>query len=113
MRSYPHREEERQIEMAAYIVIDRLSVTDTASFGTYQPLTAAALMRYGGRYVLPLEAQIEPLEGNWLPNRIVVIEFADAEQARRWWESAEYAPARTLHHEATISNVILVDGTSC
>jgi uncharacterized protein (DUF1330 family) len=42
-----------------------------------------------------------------------VIEFEDADQARQWWDSPEYAKARAIHHQATISNIILVNGTSC
>jgi uncharacterized protein (DUF1330 family) len=99
--------------MSAYIVIDRLAVTDPEAFSAYPTLAPPAVLRHGGRYVLPHGTQIEALEGNWKPNRIVVIEFDDAERARQWWSSAEYAEARALHHAATIANIILVDGTSC
>jgi uncharacterized protein (DUF1330 family) len=71
------------------------------------------VISHGGRYVLPHETQIELLEGKWTPHRIVLIAFENAEQARQWWESPEYAEARTIHHAATISNVILVDNTPC
>jgi uncharacterized protein (DUF1330 family) len=63
--------------------------------------------------VLPHGTQIEALEGNWKPDRIVLIEFDDADQARQWWDSTEYAEARAIHCETTISNIILVDGGSC
>jgi uncharacterized protein (DUF1330 family) len=96
--------------MTAHVVIDRLSVTDPDRFGTYHALALSAVTSYGGRYVLPHGIQIEALEGNWTPERIVLIEFADAERARQWWESAEYAEARVVHRQATISNVILIAG---
>jgi uncharacterized protein (DUF1330 family) len=99
--------------MAAYILIDRLSVTDRDTFNAYADPARAAVQQHGGRYVLPHATEIEALEGNWRPNRIVVIEFEDAEQARQWWDSPEYAEARAIHHQATISNIILVEGTSC
>jgi uncharacterized protein (DUF1330 family) len=99
--------------MAVYVLIDRLSVTDPDRFGDYSVLAKAAVTRHGGRYVLPYGTQIEALEGNWTPNRIVLIEFEDAAQARKWWHSPEYAEARTIHQEATISNVILVDDLAC
>jgi uncharacterized protein (DUF1330 family) len=99
--------------MAAYIMIDRLAVIDPEGFRAYLSLAPAAVTSRGGRYVLPHGTQIEALEGNWKPNRIVVIEFDDAEHAKTWWDSAEYAEARAIHRQATISNIILVDGTSC
>lgn len=94
--------------MTAYVLIDRLSVTDTAAFDEYQPLASEAVARHRGHYVLPHETPIEALEGNWRPDRIVVIAFPDAEEARTWWESGEYAEARAIHHNATIANIILV-----
>jgi uncharacterized protein (DUF1330 family) len=99
--------------MAAYVMIDRLEVTDREQFLAYAGPARASVNRYGGRYVLPHGTQIEALEGNWRPNRIVLIEFDDADQARRWWDSPEYAEARAVHHAATISNIILVNGASC
>jgi uncharacterized protein (DUF1330 family) len=98
--------------MAAYILIDRLSVTDPKAFGAYQTLASPAVSSHDGHYLLPDTMQIEALEGNWHPNRIVLIEFEDADQAREWWNSSEYARARALHHSATISNIILVDGAT-
>ena len=92
----------------AYILIDRLSITDPAAFEPYPLLASAAVERYRGRYVLPHDMPIEALEGNWKPNRVVVIEFGDIQDARAWWESREYAQARTLHRQTTIANIILV-----
>lgn len=96
--------------MTADILIDRPAVTDQDSFNAYHDSATAAVGSYGGRYVLLHKTEIEALEGNWKPNRLVVIECEDADQARQWWESPQYAEARTIHHAATISNVILVDG---
>jgi uncharacterized protein (DUF1330 family) len=98
--------------MSAYIVIDRLAVTDQELFRSYVGPAKAAVTSYGGRYALPHGAHIEALEGNWTPSRVVLIEFEDAEQARRWWDSREYAEARAIHQAATISNIILVDDSA-
>ena len=95
--------------MAAYVMIDRLAVTDPETFSAYQDIAPSSVTTHGGRYVLPHGMQIEALEGNWIPNRVVVIEFDDADQAKQWWHSSEYAWARTIHRQATISNIILVD----
>lgn len=98
--------------MAAYIMIDRLAVTDWDRFSAYPAPAEVAVQRYGGRYVLPHGTQIEALEGNWKLHRIVIIQLNDARQAKRWWDSPEYADAKAIHREATISNIILVAGTS-
>jgi len=97
--------------MAAYVMIDRLSMTDAGTFLAYRDLAKSAVRMYGGRYILPHGMQVEALEGNWKPDRIVLIEFDDGGQARRWWDSPEYAEAKAIHHQATISNIILIEGT--
>jgi uncharacterized protein (DUF1330 family) len=99
--------------MSAYVLIDRLLVTDRERFTAYRVPATAAVEDYGGRYVLPGGTQIEALEGNWTPHRIVVIEFDDADHAKQWRDSPEYAEARVIHQEATVSNIILVDGGAC
>jgi uncharacterized protein (DUF1330 family) len=99
--------------MAAYIMIDRLSVTDPDTFDAYHTLAPSAVKSHEGTYVLPPGTHIEALEGNWTPNRIVLIEFGDADRAKQWWDSPEYAEARAIHREATISNIILVESTAC
>lgn len=99
--------------MTAYTLIDRLLVTDGERFEAYRDPATASVQHYGGQYVLPGGTQIEPLEGNWMPNRVVVIEFDDTDQAKQWWDSPEYAEARVIHQEATVSNIILVDAGAC
>jgi uncharacterized protein (DUF1330 family) len=99
-----------EVPVSAFIVIDRLVVSDPAAFAAYHPMALQAVGLYGGRFVLPSQIEVAPLEGNWRPDRIVVIEFADSERAQQWWSSDEYAEARKLHAQATISNVVLLVG---
>lgn len=70
---------------------------------------AASIAKYGGRYLVRGGA-IEPLEGNWSPRTIIVVEFPDVERARTWYRSPEYAAALEVRDEALSRNLILVDG---
>jgi uncharacterized protein (DUF1330 family) len=54
----------------------------------------------------------ETLEGGWNPQRIVVLEFPNAELAKGWWSSEEYAQAKALRHRTAKSKMILVEGHS-
>jgi uncharacterized protein (DUF1330 family) len=107
-----HRTQREEVRRAAYILIDRLSVTDREALHGYPDAVPAAVQREGGRSVLPHETETEALEGTWQPRCIVLIECEDAEQARRWRASPEDAPAGALHHQATSSQVILGPGSS-
>ena len=50
------------------------------------------------------------LEGDRVPNRLVVLEFPDADAARRWYHSPEYQEAKAIREGAAIGSFILVEG---
>jgi uncharacterized protein (DUF1330 family) len=94
--------------MAAYLVSD-VSVKDAEAFQTYRTRAAVSIAKYGGRYLVRGGA-IEPLEGNWTPRTLIVVEFPDLERARAWYGSPEYASALEFRDKALSRNLILVDG---
>jgi uncharacterized protein (DUF1330 family) len=94
--------------MPAYVLVDA-KVTDPAQYEEYRKVAPAAIARYGGRYLVRGGATTV-LEGEWQPNRIVVLEFPDGDAARRFYESPEYRAARALRAGAAAMNVIVVDG---
>ncbi len=49
-------------------------------------------------------------EGTPEPERMVVIEFLDANTARRWYNSEEYQAALKIRQAASRGRVILVEG---
>lgn len=94
--------------MAAYIVVD-ITVRDPQTYERYKALAPASIARYGGRYVAR-GGKTEVLEGEWQPARLVILEFPDAERARAWWASAEYAEGKALRQRAASTNMVLVEG---
>jgi uncharacterized protein (DUF1330 family) len=64
----------------AYLISD-VSIRDNQAFQVYRTRAAASIAKYGGRYLVRGGA-IEPLEGNWSPKTIIVVEFPDIERAR-------------------------------
>jgi uncharacterized protein (DUF1330 family) len=94
--------------MAAYIVVE-VDVRDAARYEDYKRLVPPTLAQYGGRFVVRGGAA-ETLEGDWSPGRIVIVEFPSVEQARAWWDSAEYAPAKELRQATAHTQMILVEG---
>ena len=94
--------------MPAYVIND-MEVTDPAIFDAYRQLSPASVAQYGGRFLVRGGA-VAPLEGDWVPKRLVVLEFPSLERAKAWIDSVEYAPARRLRQLSAKSNLILVDG---
>ena len=64
---------------------------------------------YGGRFAGRGGAG-EGKEGNWAPTRLGVLEFPSMAQARKWYDSPEYAPALALRLKAANAKLILVEG---
>lgn len=94
--------------MSAYIIVD-IVVHDPERYEEYKCLAAPTVGRYEGRYVVR-GGHAEPLEGAWSPNRVVVLEFPSLVRAKEWWNSPEYAPAKSLRQEIASSEMIVVEG---
>ena len=94
--------------MAAYAIL-HIDVHDPDLYAEYVKLAPATIEQYGGRYLVR-GGRYETLEGGWSPQRVVVVSFDTAEQAKRWWDSPEYGPARAMRHKASTSNLMIVEG---
>ena len=94
--------------MPAYLVAD-LDIKDTAGFEEYRKLVPATIQKYGGRYLVR-GGQLEKLEGEWQPKRLVILEFPSLEQAKRWYNSEEYRGPKALRFKTAKTNLILVEG---
>ena len=65
-----------------------VEVLDTALMEKYRSLAQATIAKYGGHYVVR-GGVIEPVEGDWVPKHLVIVEFPAMEQAREWYHSTE------------------------
>ena len=52
----------------------------------------------------------EVMDGDWNPDRIVVVEFDSVEQAKAWLTSPEYTEIKGIRMEAANASVIIVQG---
>lgn len=94
--------------MAAYVIVE-ITIHDPEAYEGYKLLTPAAIAAYDGRFVVR-GAQSESLEGDWNPQRMVVLEFPSVERAREWWHSPEYAEAKAIRQKAATTKMLVVDG---
>jgi uncharacterized protein (DUF1330 family) len=94
--------------VAGYVIAD-VDVHDPDGYEEYRRLVPATLEPYGGRFIVR-GGKAETLEGSWVPNRIVVLEFPTVEHARAWHESDEYREARELRQRLSTGNLLLVEG---
>ena len=94
--------------MAAYAIL-HIDIHDPAVYAEYVKLAPATVEQYGGSYVVR-GGKYETTEGEWNPQRVVVLAFDSAEQAKRWWDSPEYRPAREMRQRASNSKMMIVEG---
>lgn len=94
--------------MPAYIIVD-VSIHNHEAYEGYKKLTPASLLPFDGRFIVR-GGKTETLEGDWQPERIVVLQFPTAEKARQWWASAEYAPAKAIRQANAETRMLLVEG---
>jgi uncharacterized protein (DUF1330 family) len=95
--------------MPAYVIAD-IEVSDPAKYEGYRALSPGAIAAYVGRF-MSRGGNMQVLEGNWTPSRVVIVEFPTAAQAQKFYDSPEYRAARTARAGATNRfNMIVVEG---
>ncbi len=94
--------------MTAYVVVD-IDITNQAIYDEYKVLAPATVAAYGGKY-LARGGRTEKLEGDWLPKRLVILQFESLERARQWLDSPEYGPVKQLRHKAARTNMVAIEG---
>jgi len=94
--------------MPAYVIVD-IDIADPVRYEEYKRLAAPTVTAHGGRYLVR-GGPVELLEGYGTPHRVVVLEFPTVERAKRWWDSADYRPARAIRQACARTEMILVPG---
>ena len=94
--------------MAAYAVVN-VRVTDPVRYEEYRSKVPATIASYGGRYLVRGGA-LQVLEGEWDPERLVVLEFESIGRLHEWYDSPKYAPLKQLHQEAAATQLVVVEG---
>ena len=94
--------------MKGYVIFQE-TVFDQAAFERYKSLSPQSIGRYGGKFIVR-GGRVEPLEGAFGFERVVVIEFPSVEAARDWYHSTDYAEAKALRLQISEGQAILVEG---
>lgn len=96
--------------MPAYLIAS-VDVKDSDKFKDYLAASPKILEKYTGRF-LARGGEVLKLEGNWNPNRIVIVEFDTYEKAKEFWNSTDYKPLKEIRQLSANTNMIIVDGIS-
>jgi uncharacterized protein (DUF1330 family) len=95
--------------MPAYLIVET-EILDPVQYELYKAAAQEAVAAHGGRYVVR-GGEVVVLEGDWNPERMVVLEFADLAAIRAFYGSADYEEAIALRAGAARFRMIAVEGS--
>ncbi|HEX7927864.1 MAG TPA: DUF1330 domain-containing protein [bacterium] len=94
--------------MAAYVIVN-LTVKDPEAYKEYIAKAPAYIKKHGGEYLVRGGA-ITVEEGNWKPNRLVILKYPSADAAKKMFADPEYAPLKKLRQSVTTGEIVIVEG---
>jgi uncharacterized protein (DUF1330 family) len=94
--------------MKAYLVLD-LSVNDFDGFRKYLAEIPAFIAKHSGKYLVK-GAQPTTVEGDWKPERMVIIEFQERAKAEAFLGDPEVKHLFQVRRATTTGKLVLVDG---
>ena len=94
--------------MKAYLVLD-LAVNDYSGFKRYVAAIPAFIARHSGKYIVQ-GVRPTTIEGDWKPERLVIIEFPEREKAEAFLRDPEIQDLFKVRHDTTTSKLLLAEG---
>ena len=91
--------------MAAFIIVDS-DIHDVEGYSKYRTLVTPLLEKHGGTVIHRI-VDLEALEGDWQPKRLVIIEFPDKTAAKAFINDPDYAPAKEIRFKTADSRIIV------
>ncbi len=84
-------------------------VSNFGVFDEYLSKVVPTIERFGGRYLTKAGSH-EILEGDWKPNRMVIVEFPNIASIKNWYGAPEYQPLIELRRSAATDVMIMLEG---
>ena len=94
--------------MSCYFVA-QIQITNMEEYENYLKGVDEVFAKYNGKY-LAVDKSPQILEGSWDYSRIVIIEFENERELRRWYESPEYQAILKHRLKSAKCDTIVVKG---
>ena len=95
--------------MPAGYLIANVRVTNPEQYAEYRKWSSAAFEAHNAE-ICVRGGQVEVLEGDWHPERVVVVKFPSMDAAKVFYNSPEYGKARAAREGAAIMRLVIVEG---
>ncbi|MXZ63821.1 MAG: DUF1330 domain-containing protein [Chloroflexi bacterium] len=98
-----------EVELSAYLIVIDTEVSGPDVLSDFAERMTAATLEYGGKYLVR-GGDIDVLGGDVSPQRVTVVEFGDADQARALLKSDVFAELSKVRNTAARGNTMIVEG---
>jgi len=98
-----------EIAVTSAYIIANVQVTNPTQYEDYKKWSSAAIQTHGAE-VCVRGGKVEVLEGDWAPERVVLLKFPTVEAAKAFNASPEYSKARASRQGAAVMRMIVVEG---
>ncbi len=95
--------------MPSGFIIASVTVTNAEQYEEYKKWSTAAMQAHGAE-VCVRGGRVQVLEGDWHPERTVILKFPSFEAALAFHDSPQYARARQARAGAAIMRLVVVEG---
>ena len=95
--------------MPAGYLIANVRVTNPEQYAEYRKWSTAAYEVHQAEICVRGGA-VEVIEGDWVPERVVIAKFPSVAAAKAFYDSPEYGKARAAREGAAIMRLVIVEG---
>lgn len=95
--------------MSSAYIIANVQVTDPAQYEEYKKWSTQAMQEHGAE-VCVRGGRVQVLEGDWAPERLVILKFPSVQAAQAFYDSETYRKGRAARANAAIMRMIVVEG---
>jgi len=93
----------------AYVIVQE-NIVNAKEFDRYRKAASSTVAEHDGKPIA-VARKVQILEGKWVGNQTVVIEFPSLDEAKSWYFSQNYQKAIPIRKGATsFSNIVIVEG---
>ena len=95
--------------MSAFVIVD-IKVRNLSEYSRYIELITPSVAHYGGRYLVR-GGKPQTLDGDWVSERIVIMEYPSREKAQAWLEDPTLAHIHDMRrNNSDQCDMLLCDG---
>jgi uncharacterized protein (DUF1330 family) len=91
--------------MKAFAMVD-MDIHDPEGYSKYPPLVWPLIEKHGGKITHRI-SEFEAVEGDWCPERMIIIEFPDKSAAKAFLDNPDYQPIKEIRLNSAASLMVI------